>query len=659
MKSLIEVILFTIFQGLFAINWLIIFNIFSILNFFSIILIILIETCLFFKTVKYFDVIFFKDKKPQFLLKSFSLLIILLYFETSLLIFGLMIEFVGVFESMLISQLLFFALTLLDIYSLKKIRKNYAHLIHTISFFIISLMIIFILNNFVAEYQILLSIEVLIFILMQFYTNYSFCTSLNQFYPSKFESIKKWRSNINHVLGTIFYIDLCLILLHTLILSNVEFLLILLILSLMVHVLMIIDLTLLKFLGKFANYFKVISWIFIMVFTTTILLWLYVIYFIEYLFSSVPLIIFILIIESAYLFKQLEFWDYIVSNKKRIKFYLISISYLNFTCWPIYYVTLNPFQVLNLMILSLVILFFFTYIDKYVGILKEKLLITLRKVSFSLIGLLLSIDVFILLTMVPTTTLTLDLSVSLLIFIVFLVFIIKPFKAHSLKAFAFWATICTLLSLIISELSHFWQGLFIFIPLMIIPYPFVFLLEELRELFNKFVDILTKFFRKFKLLILNAFKAVFNFLKKNFKIIWILFSGFMAIFFGILLLLTTKWILQSFLLMIVIFGLLYLIVPSAKSDDPDVIFKRRIMRLSIGWGSVISLLFMFITPVWYFVTILISISVVGSIVLVYLRKKEEREKIAVKWRFYTLLTLFVFLIIFIILLVAQQILIRA
>jgi hypothetical protein len=256
----------------------------------------------------------------------------------------------------------------------------------------------------------------------------------------------------------------------------------------------------------------------------------------------------------------------------------------------------------------------------------------------------------------PTTTLTLNLSVSLLIFVVFLVFIVKPFKGHSLKAFAFWAAICSLLSLIISELSHFWQGLLIFIPLMIIIYPFVFLLEELREFFNKLVDIIVKFFKKIKLLLYNAFKAIFAFLKTYFKILWILFSLFLAVFFGILSL-QILFCVHSILLMIVIFGLLYLIVPSTKSDDPDVIFKRRILRLSIGWGSVISLLFMFITAIWYFATILISISVVGSIIVVYLRKKEEREKIAVKWRFYTLLTLFVLLIIFTVLVVVQQIVI--
>ena len=124
LKSSIELILFIIFQSIFALNWFIVFYLLNVLNIFSIILIILLATCFFFRTVKYFDVLFFEAKKPQFLLKAFSLLTISLYFETSLLIFGLMIEFVGILESILTSQLLFFALTLLDIYSLKKIRNT-------------------------------------------------------------------------------------------------------------------------------------------------------------------------------------------------------------------------------------------------------------------------------------------------------------------------------------------------------------------------------------------------------------------------------------------------------------------------------------------------------------------------------------------------------
>jgi len=123
-----------------------------------------------------------------------------------------------------------------------------------------------------------------------------------------------------------------------------------------------------------------------------------------------------------------------------------------------------------------------------------------------------------------------------------------------------------------------------------------------------------------------------------------------AIFVGILLselfLSILLGPLHPTLLTIAIFAFFILVVPSSKTSDPDVLFKRRILRLSYGWGSIIAFLFIYITPVWYIFTIFISIAVAGSIVLIFIGRKEEREKISVKWRFYTLLSLFIFLIIF-------------
>ena len=147
-----------------------------------------------------------------------------------------------------------------------------------------------------------------------------------------------------------------------------------------------------------------------------------------------------------------------------------------------------------------------------------------------------------------------------------------------------------------------------------------------------------------------------------FKIIWILFSASVGIFIGVLLselfLSLLLGPIHPTLLTIAIFAFLILVLPSSESSDPDVIFKRRVLRLSYGWGSVIAFLFLYIDSDWYIATMLISISVVGSIILVYLRKKEEREKIAYKWRFFTLVTLFILLIFFIILLVWQQIILQ-
>ncbi|KKM13557.1 hypothetical protein LCGC14_1715040, partial [marine sediment metagenome] len=612
----------------------------NILNLFMINLTLLMETFLSMRLIKYLDTLYFKEKHPTFLSKAISSIIILLYFEISLLLFGYLIIFIGIFESILISQLLFCVFTLLDIYSLKKIKKGYAQAIHTISYFIISITIFIILIGSVAQYPLLLSVGVLILIIMQFYSNYSLFASLNQLFPGKKELLDKRKSNITRYLGIGFYVSLSLILLQPLILSQVEPQLILLSLSLMVHGLMIIDTFLMKFLGKYANYFKVISWVLLMTFTTTYLIVLYIAYLILFLLSSIPLIIFVLLSETAYLFKILDFWKFVESKKERIKFYLISISYLNFIAWPIYFVTFNLIQVLNLLTFSIFILFLFTYVDKYIGNFKEKLLTSLRKISFLTIGVLLSTDVFILLGLIPNSTLVLNLSVALLVFLIFLGIIVKPFRKHSLIAFTFWLALFSLLSSIAYQVSLFWVYPVSILSLAFLIYPFVFLLEELRELFNKLIDFLSKFFIKVKLLITNFFKTIFFYVKTYYKVFWFLFSTSTSIFFGILLSevgplpIHLNWF-HDILLTFAIFGFLYLVIPAAKSLDPDVIFKRRIIRLSIGWGSVIAVLFMVIPIDGYIATTFISIAVVGTIILVYIGRKEEREKISIKWRFYT------------------------
>jgi hypothetical protein len=646
LKSSIEIILLIIFQSLIATNMIVIFNLFNILNIFSIVLTILIETCLSFQTVKYVNALFYEGKKSEFLTRVFSLLIISLYLETSLLFYGLTIIFVGIFESILVSQLIFFVLTLLDIYLIKKIKQGYAQLIHTLSFFVISLMTLLILNVFAAQFQILLGLEVLLFIFMQFYTNYSFFASLSQLYPNKKELIDKGKRISTSILGIGLYSNLFLLLLQTLLIFRVDLQLMFLILSLMVHILMIIDTNIFKFLGKVSTYLKLFSWICIMAITMTYLIWIYILYFYSFLITVIPLVIFSLILETAYLFKLLDFSKYVISNKKKIKNILICILYIDFITWPIYVATLDPFFLLNLILASTGILFILTYIDNYVGVFKEKARINLRKISFLTIGIFVSFDIYMALGFISYLNLFLKLSVALFTFVLFLGIIVRPFKKHSLIAFAFWAAIFSLLSSIIYQLSLSWEIGMTILVLTFLIYPFVFLLEELRELFNNFVDILVKFFKKFKLLVINALHAIFNFLKIHFKVIWTVISVFLAIFFGILLSDVVLHILNPIhatLLAFAVFGLLYLVIPYTQTEDPDLIFKRRILRLSIGWGSVIGLLFIVITPDWYLFTGFISTAVVGTIILVFLGRKEEREKISVKWRFYTLLSLFVLL----------------
>ena len=263
-----------------------------------------------------------------------------------------------------------------------------------------------------------------------------------------------------------------------------------------------------------------------------------------------------------------------------------------------------------------------------------------------------SIDLYILLDTIPNFNIFLNLSISSLIFVIFLIFLVKPFKEHSGVAFIFWIITFFLLSSIIYyvSLSFIFSG--VIFGLLFLVYPFVFLLEELRELFNKFIDIIAKLFKKLKTLIKTIFIKISNFIKTHFRLIWIIINLFISIFLGVLFS-PNEYIglnllnpIHSTLLIFPLFGLLCSLIPSKKSDDADIRFKRRIFRLVISWGSIIILLFAFITPVWYVFTIWISIWIVGAILLPYMIFKEKRENISIKWRFYTLILLIILLVLF-------------
>ena len=652
LKTWIEFILFILFQGFFAINWIIIFTIFGTLNYFHIFLflIILFETCLSFKSVKYFNTFLAEQKHPNFLTKSYSFLTIFLYFELSLILYSysLLILFLGILESFVISLSLLFALMSIDLYLLKIIERSYSALIQTLSYFTISIIIFLSINRFVSQYPFLFSLEIFIFIIMQFYTNYSLFISLSNLFPNKKESLRKAKIYIKQFLGTSFYITLIFLIFQALALNRIELQLLILVLSLIIHGLMILDSFLFRFLGKISNYFKVISWIFIMIFTSINLIWLYIIYFNIFLLSVIPIVIFTLILEFTYLFKLLEFWKFIIFHKEKIRFYLFILFYFNCITWPLYFSSFNLFHVFNLIISSFVIMFIITFFDDNKGILKDNLRKAIRSFSFLTIGGLLSVDIFLLLNLLPDFNFFLNLSIATLFFVIFIGIKIKPFKEHSIIAFIFWAIIFLLLSSILYQISTNLLISGIVFSIMILIYPFVFLLEELRELFSKFVDILIKYFRKFKLLIKTVFMKISSFVRANIKYIWIILSIFISIFFGVLLsplILNLLHPIHSILIIFPVFGLLFSVMPSEKSDDVDVMFKRRMFRLVISWGSVIGILFGFITPVWYIFTIWISIWILGAVLLPYINFKEKREKISIKWRFYTLIALILTLVI--------------
>jgi len=645
-KNRIEFILFIIFQGLLAANLIYILTLYGILNFFSVNLVIFIEVCLSFISVYYINIISTEQKYPNSLIKMHSILFLILYCEISIMSYSLLRAVIGIYESIIVSLSVLLILTSLDIYSIKKIKEGYARLIHTISFLTISVMTFLILYNYISQYPFFLGLGIFIFILMQFYTNYSLFKSLENLYPKNQVTLKKDKKAIQRLIGTGFYSTICIFLAQILIFQRVEILLILLILSLAIHGLMIVDKFLFKFLGEITNYVQVISWISIMTFTSTYLIWLYSTYFVVFFYTVIPIIVIILILEFAYLMKLLAFWSFFASNKERIKFYLIISTYLNFVTWPLYFVSLNPFYVLNLVLASFFIMFFLSLIDT---VLKEDFRKSLRSYSFLIIGGLISIDLFFMFQFILVLDIYLNFSVSTLVFVLFLGIKIKPFKGHSAGAFIFWIVIFLLLSSIIYHISLSFIIMGIFFAFTVLVYPFVFLLEELRELINKIIEALTKILTHLRILIKHMFIRIFIFFKKQFKYIWILISACLALFIGILFSDAILGLLnpyQSILLIFPIFGIIYSLKPSEKTEDVNTMFRRRMVRLVISWGSIIIIMFTLISFEWYVFTTWISIWILGAILLPYIIFKEKRENISIKWRFYTLIILISMLILF-------------
>ncbi len=646
-KNRVEFILFIVFQGLLAINLAYMFTVFSSLNFISINLIIFIEICLSFISIKYFDIIWGKQKYPEFLSKIHSFMVLILYFEISIMVYGLVSAFLGIYESIMVALSVLFVLTLLDIYSIKKVKIGYAGLVHTISYFAVSLNLFLYLHSFVSQFHYLLSLEIFFFLMMQFYTNYSFFKALKYFNPENKDVYNKTQKNIHRILGIGFYATICFSIIQPLILQGLNLQLVLLISSIVIHVLMLIDSVLFKFLGKLTDYIKSFSWIMIMIFTSTYLIWIYSTYFTGLFFTVIPIIIIIQILEFAYLFKLLTFWKVVASYKKKIKSGLIIISYINFITWPLYFLGENHFANLNLFLASLSILFVISLIDNVVN---EKLRKSLRSFSFLVIGALLSLDLFLGLLEIPNFDLVLNISSSLLIFVLFLAIYIRPFKKHSKfasRAFLFWLMIFILLCIIVYRVSSLGLGITL-VSFGIILYPFIFLLEELKRFINNIVDYLSNFFKAIQLALKNMFIKIFHFIKVNYKALWVIFSIFISILIGISLSPAVGNFLgwtHSIILIFPIFGIMYALLPSKKTDDVNIRFRRRILRLIISWGSILMFLFFIITPVWYVFAFWISIWIIGVILLPYIRFKERSENISIKWRFYTLIVFIILVIV--------------
>jgi hypothetical protein len=339
---------------------------------------------------------------------------------------------------------------------------------------------------------------------------------------------------------------------------------------------------------------------------------------------------------------MLEFWKFVELKKMKIKNTMVIIFYLDIITWPLYFLSYDLLYNLHLILFTSGLVLLFSIIDYSVKSIKEE---TRKKIiSYSLVcfGIILSIDIFFILEYSIQSNLSLNSSISSFIFTIFIGILFRPFKRHRLISFVYWALVFLLITFIFyfSSTSN-WSWSLIAIGILI--YPFIFMLEELKELINNFVDYMRVFLTKLKNAIKSLYYTFINFLEANFKYIRIIICIALGVFSGVLFSDIVLGLLQSYhpyLLAVAVFGIFYGLIPSKRAKEPDEIFEEKMKRFITAWLGMTGFIFALILP--YIRSVLYSIVLIfppilglGAISLIFIYRKEKREKISIKWRFYT------------------------
>jgi hypothetical protein len=205
----------------------------------------------------------------------------------------------------------------------------------------------------------------------------------------------------------------------------------------------------------------------------------------------------------------------------------------------------------------------------------------------------------------------------------------------------------------LSGLSFSW----IFIGVLL--YLFVFMLEELKAFLTNIVDNLRLIFVKLKNFLLRVYYSFINFLKKNLRIIEIILCVFAGLLVGVVfsdIVLGLLWWVHATLLALAASGIFISLLPPKQTEDVDQVFKNRMQRFITLWISFTVFVFILILPyirsiLFGIILIISSIIILGAILAIYIYRIEKKQKISIKWRFYTTIILITLTIIWALLLV--------
>ena len=654
-KNIILLGAFVFFQFFFIAFWISFFSIFGPFDLFRILLILISETVFTSYTIYLSGKTTKNEKWKDTIKKIYSFIIFCIYLETSVLFLGLFQLFLGFYESLLFSQIILFLISIIEMFAIKRLKEGAMDIVHTISFINISWVLFIILYGAFSYSMFSLVLIVFLMILMQFYTNYSYFNIRRKFNPDKLSTFVKWKDLRQNILGWGAYSLLLFSVFNILTLVGFEFILIIVILSLISHLLALFDKYTLKFLGKASNFFISLSWVVLIGFSILF----YINWILIFSVQIIPIIILLLIIQIAYLFRLLKDWEFIKSNQSVIKGTLLKLVYLNLITWSLYYISPDIFISLNLVLLSFIVLLSLTFLDNYIKTVNEKIRKNLRVFSFILTEVLLSSEIFLSLELFVSPNFICNLSISLFFFMIVNLVLFKPFKRKRSSSFLYTLVMFLLLSTITFNISlSGWSFSWIFIGILL--YLFVFMLEELKAFFNNILDNLRLMFLKLKNVLLSAYYSFINFLKRNVRVIAIILCILAGIIVGITfseigLLPLLIWY-HATLLALATSGILISLIPPKKTDDLDIVFKKRMQRFITLWVSFTFFVFALILPyitsfLFALILILSSIIILGAILAIYIYRIEKKQKISIKWRFYTTIILITLTIIWALLLV--------
>lgn len=630
-------------------SYIMIFNLITILylSLFS-----LIITSLLSYFISLLNKIYIEKLGTEMIKKVYSFLQFILYLEISLIFYSQFSVYFNIFESILTSQIVLSLISLIELKFIKKVKASYVLLIHTISFFNISWALYVIIFQFTYNY---FNLNIIFFILMQFYTNHLYFITKAEFNPTKKPNFKKWKLIRQKIIGSCFYLALLVYIVQYLILFIPDILLVVLISSILLHGLMYLDKYVSKFLATWSKY--------LIIFSGILIIGVSILYSLNWILTIsiqiIPITILIVLLEVTYLIRLLHLWNILKSEFAKNRNYLIILFYLDILTWPLFYLNLQIYNFLNILLIFFIILIIISLIDIRIKAIKPSLRRTIFKVGYTIFDIILSIQIYTLLEYIIQPNLPLNLSIAGLVFIIVIGFLIKPFKKRRLISFFYWFFIYLFISLIIFyAYLNLWS--FTVVVFGILLYPFIFMLEELRELFNHFLDYLQKLIIKIKYIIIAGYKKLIKFIKDNFKIVRIL----ICIIFGIMMgFIFSEFVLgilnlyHSILLAIASFGIIYAFTDYLwyffyvkKLGDVRQIFRQKLKIFIIIWISFSVFIFTLILPyvgsvLYSLFLILIPFWGLGSILIWVVNRKEAKQKISVKTRFFiTLSTIVIFVI---------------